>query len=266
MPRHYYRKRAVRRRGRGYGYRRSYAKKHKFVQRTSFALAQKFFDYAQAGTLGSSADCSGLELDDSTYKHLTPVASGSGVSTRNGRGIIIKSLYIRGICYIPGKDDLNETCETIRKFTLCIVRDRKTNGTQVSSTSVFTNPNGSQQLMTPLRNIYQARNYDVLWSRTYAIRVEHYNRVVEWTNADPANSVVTKAHVGNYGIRKEFKVFLKMNIPQTYVDAGANIDSVADNSLHLMGWQHGSDAGAGYQSNVNPSFYYTVRFRFLDNC
>lgn len=229
-------------------------KRHKFVQRTSFALAQKWVDHGQTlATRGADVSFSSSRIDPGTWGHLTGVASGSGISTRNGRGVILKSLQIEGLLYCARQVHADNTSGLLPKYvTLAIVLDKKTNGVATEGNSIWTNLTALDNFKVARRDLTRARNYHVLWQRTFTLG-GHREQV-------GATSYVT------YYNQKRVKINLKMNLPQTYIDGDADVASVADNSLHLYMWtDYSAGVGTGYLS-PDAVFEYALRFRFLDNC
>lgn len=251
-----YRRKYYRRRPYGRAMYRRYkkGKRHKFIQRTSFALAQKWVDHGQTlATRGADVTFSSSRIDPGAWGHLTGVASGSGVSTRNGRGIILKSLQIEGLLYCARQRHSDGTSGLLPKMiTLAIVLDKKTNGAPTEGNSIWKNLTGLDNFKVARRDLTRARNYHVLWQRTYTL-------------GGFREEIGVNTYVTFYN-QKRVKINLKMNLPQTYIDADADVESVADNSLHMYMWtDFNAGTGTGYL-NPDAVFEYALRFRFLDNC
>lgn len=261
--------------GRGYG------KTGKaYIAKSGFNLAKKWVDINSGyGSITAvvvpqiTSDMTGLEFNPdgggTPHLHLTPVAQGTGTSTRTGIGIIIKEMYIRGNLTLQNHmtdagTQLGLTQNPINVW-IAIVVDSRTNGAQLQSEDVFVNPSGSASYAVPvLRNLFRRANIHVLALKKYTVGAP--------TKGDGA---------GANRIEREYPFeisFPKLSIPQTYSDTGDTIASVVDNSLHCFAWaDHMTAVDNAYANTtiaaaLSNGYYnwvrlvYGVRTRFIDAC
>ena len=106
----------------------------------------KFLDMAiSAVAIPAPTDASGGELDPTgsgCTGCLSAPAQGDTASSRDGFKISMKSIQIEGAIYIAPQ--INQTIQdAMSYFFVALVLDTQTNGAQLNSEDVFTNPSGS---------------------------------------------------------------------------------------------------------------------------
>ena len=123
----------------------------------------------------SSATVTGCEIDPATIDCLTAPAQGDTYANRDGKRIVGKKLYIRGVLRKAAMA-LSGTLTDVDKSGICtiwIILDTQTNGTQLSSENVlsnvsatascgpeaFLNPAGTQRYRTLARMCFDARGF-----------------------------------------------------------------------------------------------------------
>jgi len=195
------------------------------------------------------ANAAGGELnpDGTITGCLSAPAQGDGLPNRDGNKIMIKSILVQGVITIPvGQDQADQ--KTTPCIYLAIVQDKQTSGATLNSEDVFTNPAGvAVMAANPSRNINFSKRFKVLatWQYCFPPNINTVN--------DQATFTINTAgaHV-NFTIGKKFKKFLPV---QFNTGTTANVTSVVDNSLHLVGFCS--------STSYTPSISYNSRLRFI---
>jgi len=206
-------------------------------RRKSSALAlgaeSKFIDYyiTDATVVTTTASS---EQDPATVNCLNATAVGDGESNRDGRKVMLQSVYIKGQVYGNPLPDEGDT-PTSASVRLLLVLDKQTNGVQFSAEDVLLNTSGSDVLS--MRNLQYTSRFKVLKDITYDLPV------VTSTDGSGTNSGTAAG--------QSFSIFEKLNVPCTFTDTTALISSIMDNSLHVMAIvSAGSSVKLSYQSRV----------------
>jgi len=201
----------------------------------------KFLDEAlDATAIVAPATAAGAELDPTAGCIGCP-AQGDGASNRDGRAYVVKSIDIRGVVLraVQTNQTAGDICPTIY---LALVQDMQSNGAQLNSEDVFTNPNASSNTAAaPLRNMNFITRFKVLDSCT--MDLSQLPITYDGTNIEQAGQ--TNA------FELKWRGAVKVNCSGTT----QNINQVQDNSFHLI----------GFASSVNmvPQICYNVRTRFV---
>lgn len=216
----------------------------------TLGVEKKFLDCAANNlALVSSAGQSTQELNPTTgcTNCLSAPAQGDGASNRDGAKIIGKSLQITGIVGMPAQTNQTLT-DTTPIIYLAVVLDMQTNGgtaTGIDSENVYQNVGANSNLCaTPLRNMSFSTRYQVL--KLKKIRLPVPSVTWDGTNIEQA------------GVTVPFDIYLNLkNLPIKFTSGSttADVSSVIDNSLHLIG-------GSSDQGGL-PVIYYQSRFRFI---
>jgi len=174
---------------------------------------------------------------------------GTGFADRNDRKIFLKTIKIRGRIKYPAVDALT-AATTYGNVRIIIVKDTQTNGVALSAENVIGPGNGSDGMATVSGNggamcFYTAPGG---WSR--------YKIMKDVTFKTP---ITTSLHDGTDGAVNEINVPFKFNIKANcYVNFSGTtgaVDSIIDNSFHLL---------AGCTGSTAPQLAYYVRTSFLD--
>jgi len=196
-----------------------------------------------SAALGSGAAWTAKELDNATRLCLNAIAVGDTDSSRTGKKVTNKSLYIAGAIRWPSETGVAVVDNGDTVF-LALVEDRQTNGAQLNSEDVYTNPSGDEQTIhRPMRNMNFTSRFRVLATET-----------IQWTPTAAVNnaSATTVSSAGPQDIPFTFAV--KLNTVTTYSASTPSVADIIDVSYHLI----------GCHSNVNrsPILAYNSRLRF----
>jgi len=130
---------------------------------------------------------------------------------------------------------------------IALVLDTQTNGAQLNSEDVFTNPNGTMiSAASPLRNMSYTERFKVLKKKI--IRFPQPSITYDGTNIEQS------------GFRIPFSFFVKLGGLQTKFQAGTTTGycgTIVDNSLHLIAYSNNTGA------SIIPLISYNARLRFV---
>lgn len=213
-------------------------------QRTGgfLGIELKFVDYSLVGAILAPTDAAGAELDPATALCLNVVAQGDGENQRDGRQAVVKSCYVNGNVYIGNQSDQADVKGAPLIF-IAMVLDTQTNGAQLNSEDVFTNPAASGTAAPcPLRDLQYSQRFTVLDSCQLVMPMRT-------TGTDGASTMSVA------GATIPFKLSWNGELKNTYSGTTAAIASLQDNSIHII----------GYASNVDgtPQIVYNSRCRFV---
>ncbi len=204
----------------------------------------KFYDTKLAATaLVTNTDASGGELDPSATIVLNSVIQADGESGRDGRQILMKSIFINGVIDCPIQ--INETAlKAGCHIQLWLVLDKQTNGATINSEDVFVNVAATAIGGTSLlRNLQNTHRFSILdsWETDFDLHTASY----DGTNIEQG------------GLLRRFKLFSKLGMKVNYKTGGTTEDiaNIMDNSLHLIGFC--TDTG------LIPRITYSSRLRFV---
>lgn len=173
---------------------------------------------------------------------LTAPAQGNSESEREGRKIVVKSVFVSGcINFTPVA---GQTSPPITPYIfVALVMDTQTNAATLSSENVFTNPNDTALTNHfPLRNLEYSKRFKVL---------QHKSILCPLTiGQDAAGTFSVSAE------QRKFTLFWKGDMPVTF-NSGvtANVSCVTDNSIHLIAYST--------SATLTPSMYFNARTRFV---
>ncbi len=217
----------------------------RFVPNTRQGIELKFYDQKLVdSTLGTATDSTGGEHDPSATLMMNTVTQGDGEQQRDGRKITMKSIYVEGLVDCA-KQATQSSGDNASSIFIALVMDQQTNGAQIVSENVYTNPGGTALLQTqPFRNLSFTSRYRVLAVRKFTLQ-----------DANFTNDTGATGGVIQQGLRARFKIFKKLNREVTYSATTETIANIVDNSLHLLAWC--SDTG------LAPKLSYQSRLRFV---
>jgi len=187
-------------------------------------IEKKFFDTFKTTTvIANPANCTGGELDPATDNCLNGVVQGDGESNRDGKNYIIKSLHFNGRVVTNSQN--NKTVGWIPPSVfIAIVLDTQTNGAQLNSEDVYTNPLGSSATNTCLqRNLQYSSRFRVL--KTW--KLDFNDPPFSWDGTDLEScgqSQSIEAHLDN------------LNIKVSCSATTGTVAAITDNSLHVIGF------------------------------
>jgi hypothetical protein len=208
-------------------------------------LEQHFYDTGVvSGTPGITADMASGEIDPAGLLCISAPADGNGPEERRGNEMVITSVNITGHI-AQGTTTTNTVAEgDAAQVYVALVLDTQTNGSQLSSEDVFTNPSGNAaNIACPLRNLEHRKRFRVL---------------KKWVFEMPGASADSGASAYLVpACDKSFECYLKLRIPVNFNDAAEGIASVNDNSLHMIAF-----CNTGRTSNI-PLVRYNARIRMV---
>lgn len=200
-------------------------------QRTNYTEL-KFLDQS----LGATQITGSLNLLSIGGNGLNAVAQGDGQSDRDGRKYIIKKVMVRGTCYLQAVDGSNPNGEAIR---IILFQDTQTNGALPTPANVLNSVGTGENFFN---NLNYSKRFRILADKELVLN--YHAGAYDGTSA-PAQQFA--------GETKNFKFFVKCEIPVTCSSTSAGISDITDNSIHMMAVSNGTN---GY-------IYYTSRIRFV---
>jgi len=203
----------------------------------------KFLDTSRAVSFTAPTDAAGGEMDPTTMNCLNGVGQGSGESQRVGKKYTIKSIHLTGRVGYTAAADQADILAPGNLF-VALVLDMQTNGAQLNSEDVFTNPLGTAGgAPIPLRDMERSTRYKVLkvW------KLSRPTVVTAGTDGTNTNSQVPAPVL--------FEMYKKCNIPVECIGDNDTVADINDNSLHLIGYAS--------STNFSPALSYNCRIRYV---
>lgn len=202
----------------------------------------KFLDSSYQASLIAAASMAGLEADPSTLLSITSIAQGDGESQRDGRQAVVKSAFVTGTVSCPLRSDQADA-QGGNTYFVALVMDTQTNGAQLNSEDVFTNPLAdATTIPCLLRDLQYVQRFKVL---DYVI-LNDPPRIVGTDGA--ATLSIAPASI-------PFKLSWNGEMRQNYTGTNGIVASIADNSIHVL-------AGTTSTSGA-PQLNYNARIRFV---
>lgn len=206
-------------------------------------VEKKFYDTSLVtSSLTSTANMSGHEKDPTALNCLNGCAQGDGEQQRDGKQIRMDSIQVRGVVNLNGEDSMT-SAKTLPNTVICLVLDTQTNGAQLNSEDVFTNPSNSTTGTTcAMRNLQYSKRFRVLAKKT-----------IVFTGAGEAYD---GTNVNLNGMRYPFNFYVKLNnMPVDFTGTAAGVANIMNNSLHIVAFETTSDETAN-------TITYNSRLRF----
>lgn len=200
-------------------------------------IEYKFKDYGFTGGIQSPTDATGGEVDPSTALALNSIAQGDGESEREGRQVSLVQLHLQGVVTCPAQADQTAT-ETPPIVFIAVVLDTQTNGAQLNSEDVYTNPGGTVLTGSmPLRDLQYSQRFKTLATKTLSF--PPYPISYDGTNIEQG------------GLSRSFEIHLPLKgIKTTYTNTTAVVASIADNSIHVIAYASTGSATLSYNSRI----------------
>lgn len=208
-------------------------------------IEHKFLDAGlTATTIGAATALTGGEYDPTALSTgcLNAPAQGDGATSRDGKRIVVDSVYVKGQVWRPKLEDQTNPPDP-EKVYIALVLDTQSNGTQCNSEDIFLNwSTQAETNVCPLRNLTNSERFRII--DTALIELDVCALSVE---ADNAFSWAGKA--------KDFTFYHKFKdggLPVNFVatsSAGA-VTSIIDNSLHIIAFSTLGVAQLAYNSRV----------------
>lgn len=210
---------------------------------------KKFFDATYSVFIPTSTDASGGEVDPPTLLSLNCPSQGDTPTQRDGRSISMDSIDVRGVVTCGAQSQTNP--DVVPDVLIALVLDLQTNGAQLRSEDVYTNPgatgsNPSVLATCVFRNLSYASRFTILASRRI-------------TPTDFAGAIqpIDSGSVRQQGAVVPFSLHADLRGMKTNFIAGetdSTIGAIADKSVHLIAYT--SDDG------TQPVLRYNSRLRF----
>lgn len=202
----------------------------------------KFVDTSRSGaTLSVVGDATGGEVDPTTINTLCAPTTGAGQSNRIGKRITITAVHVTGVISIPAQTN-QTTADTMGPVLVALVLDKQTNGAQLNSEDVYTNPTTSAVTnATPLRNMNFSKRFKVLQS--LVINPKMATISFDGTNVEQTGEAIP------------FRIDKKLRLPIEFnsLDNG-NVGDIVDNSLHIVAFSSSTSQGALMSYNARVRF------------
>ncbi len=225
--------------------RASHVPGHFTNARTGGFLGQelKFYDQKLTATsIVAPTDASGGEVDPSATVLLNTVTQGDGESQRDGRAMIMKSIFVTGV--VTSAVAINATINVQRStVVIYLVLDTQTNGATINSEDVFTNPGANAVLASsPLRNLQFTSRFVIL--DKVMLTLQAPTVVYDGTNVELGGTMVP------------FKLSANLNnMKVVFTATSETVANITDNSLHVIAYASDLD--------IVPKIAYNSRLRFV---
>jgi hypothetical protein len=212
-------------------------------------VEHKFWDTGIAATtvpgIPNTKAVTGVEMDPAVYDCLNSPGEGTAENERSGRSISMSSLHVTGTCQITNQ--VNETArKTLPAIFIALVLDTQTNGSQLNSEDVYTNPSAfSYAASSLLRNLEHSRRFRIL--ATQKVPGSAFAGVTGTYDG-------TNIEISGCVIPWEFHVDLK-GMKVNFGSTGSGVSTISDNSIHLIACSTHSDTAV--------QLFYNARLRFF---
>jgi len=173
---------------------------------------------------------------------LTAPAQGDGPTNRDGNRIVVCEVNLKGV--ISVSEQANQTAADIVCYVyVALVMDTQTNGVQLNSEDVFTNP--AAQAATAA-NVFRNMSYT---SRFKLLKFKQIRLPIPTLTYDGTNIEQT-------GFNVPVNLKWKGKMPVTFLTAStaADIANVTDNSVQVVAFCN--------NTNLAPFLLYNARVRF----
>lgn len=226
-------------------FRRAARRRRRPNARTGGFLAQelKFYDQTLVGAnIATSTDGSGIEADPSATVLINTVTQGDGESQRDGRKMIMKSIFVSGVVNVGPATDVTVP-EAIPDIAIWLILDTQTNGATITSENVFVNKSanilGGTSMM---RNLQFSSRFRVLDKVTFTMPNPPQS-------GDSTNFDVQGVHV-KWSLAANLK-----NMPVLFTLTTETVANITNNSLHIL--------AVTTSTSMSPTITYNSRLRFV---
>lgn len=206
-------------------------------------LENKFYDtgISSPTNISANANLTGGEIDPSTVNCISAPAQGDGESDRDGRQICITSINVKGVVKVAAQAGQTSADDGTIVF-VALVLDKQSNGAQLSSEQVFSNPSNSANLAgQPMLNLQYQQRFKVIASKTFS--------------PQDINMAYNGTSVAQAGLLLPFTFYKKVKTVTNFTGTTAGVSNVADHSYHIVAFTNSSTLG--------PQLLYNSRIRFM---
>lgn len=223
--------------GRAFGRRRPQRGAQQLQRGKALTAEVKFADFQ---AVNDAFATSWATMEDATIKCISAVALGNTESTRIGRKMSIVGLNIRGTVNAAVLEaQVNPMAESYCRIV--IVCDKQTNAADITPANVY--DEGQTENWLAFRNLQFSTRFRILMDKTIVIKPN----LVAQGAIDLFATNLTK-------IPWNFNLTLKRPINVLYKADDAEIASITDNSIHVI--------GVCSSTGPTPSLSYQARLRF----
>lgn len=205
-------------------------------------IEKKYLDTSKvASALTAPTNSAGGEHDPATLDCLNAIAQGDTEQQRDGKQVVLDSVWINGHVQSAAVEGITSP-RALQSYFVALILDTQTNGAQLNSEDVFTNPGANASTNTlPLHNLQYSKRFKLL-------RKWHLTRAPLTLLAETQNSLSAD------GQCYPFSGFVKLGIPCNFTGTTGVISNIMDNSLHVIAYTNSTDG--------TPSISYNARVRF----
>lgn len=209
-------------------------------------IEKKFLDIPMTPrALVAPTDAAGAELPPTsvvTGCYSAP-AQGDGPTNRDGNRIVVVECSAKGTINVNAQVD-QTAADTVCYVYLAMVQDMQTNGVQLNSEDVFTNPAASAvTAANPFRNMSYTRRFKLLAYKVCKLPIP--TLTYDGTNIEQTGF--------NYPVNLKWKG--KMPVTFTTASTTADIANVTDNSIQIVGFCNNTSLAPVVLWNVRTRFY-----------
>lgn len=210
----------------------------------NLGVEKKYYDTSATANITSPTDCTGGEVDPAGGVNcLSAPAIGDTASGRDGRKIVAKYLQIKGSVRFSTATNQTLSVDSNR-IMVAVVLDTQTNGAQLNSEDVFTNPRAATTTADcPLRNLNFGERFKLL-------KLQQFNL------QDP-NMTYDGTNVEINGLAQQFDWYIPLKNLKIAFNSGSaeGVASVLDNSIHVV----------AFATTTSPqaAITYNSRMRFI---
>lgn len=201
-----------------------------------------FYDTSyNAGGIASTSDCTGGEVDPATILCISAPALGTADNQRVGNRMDIISTHVCGTVMLDVQTAQTAEDNPVSVF-IALVKDNQTNGSQLNSEDVFSNPVNTQRgCCTPLRNKDWLERFEILDK-------------FQCTLVPPTFTLNAGGTYFQGGDMAVFELSCKELISVRFKSTAAGVAAIAGISLHVI----------AFASTGDCTLTYNARIKFVD--
>jgi len=227
------------------GKRSASLRRRNVVSSGVLGVENKWVDnFLLGSTISNSPGLTGGEMDPSG-DCICPIPNGDDYKSRDGRTVILTSLMVDGWVEYPPGVGLALPSVAPDVF-IALVLDTQTNGLQLQSEDVYTNPAADTNLSAmPFRN---KKKMNTLNRQRYKVlKTWHFTMARQTLAHQAAGNLYYES-----GVTKRFHYYKTFEIPQSYSsDADpATVGQIQDNSFHLIAFSDAGGLDLAYNARV----------------
>lgn len=211
-------------------------------------IKTKFFDTALTPTaIVSPTNAAGGEVDpnvggSANFGCLGVPLIGTAESNRIGDEILVKQIDINGTVTCVAQS-AQTSSDIGTKVFLALVLDTQTNGAQLNSEDVYTNPSADASLAaSPFRDMQYTKRFKTI--RTEELIFD--NAAISYDGVNVLQS----------GLIKHFRWVIPVDVVQQMTGSQVDVSNISTNSFHMIAYAS--------STALAPTLQYNCRKRFID--